>query len=461
LRTTFYTCCNKKYEEFIPIFAHSIICHNPDADVEIGVENVILPVDIQKCLTYIREKYPNNKLNIVAADFNDIKINGRSFYICPNIVRFITVPTIINEYVYISDVDIITLQKNIMDIHVKDMADSKLAYSNIVRPVVNGIKRMTGLHFTKWNEIYPIPDYTDFILNGMTGHDEVFLYNIVKRRTAINESSTFRPVHGIHMSPNRTNVKEWGLSKWKTEWCTYRNSAEFLYLETMFSTNIKNNIAKIDEFHGTGTEKIFTNIYLNNSWKGRESKSGPGASINATRQFLFLLESFIEEYNIRSVTDIGCGDFNWMKNFKFEQIDKYVGIDIVQPLISSNIEKYGNDKISFKYMDLTVELLEKTDLILCKDVLFHMSYNDALKVIDNIKNSKSAYFAATTFYDWNNHDIKTGAWRPINLETEPFNMKNPIRYYKNIENKTEGWVTKSMAIWKIGEKNVSSNCNQY
>ena len=40
--TTIYTCCNKKYEHFIPIFVHSILYHNNDVDVEIGIEDDFL-----------------------------------------------------------------------------------------------------------------------------------------------------------------------------------------------------------------------------------------------------------------------------------------------------------------------------------------------------------------------------------------------------------------------------------
>ena len=97
----------------------------------------------------------------------------------------------------------------------------------------------------------------------------------------------------------------------------------------------------------------------------------------------------------------------------------------------------------------TQDKIDEFDLIFCKDVLFHLSYNDTLKAIGNIKNSNSKYFISTTFYDFKNKDIATGGWRPINLETSPFLMGSPLLLWKNIEGKETGWTSKSIGVWKI------------
>lgn len=196
-------------------------------------------------------------------------------------------------------------------------------------------------------------------------------------------------------------------------------------------------------------KEIFSEKYKNNSWKGTESKSGPGSALIRNKLLLHLIEEFVIKFNIKSLIDCGCGDFNWMKHFNFNLIEKYTGVDIVDSVIESNNKKYSNNTISFKQMNIIDNQISKYDVILCKDVLFHLSFEDVLNCLKNFKESKSTYLISTTFYDFENKDIETGNWRPINLETSPFLLNKPLLLWKNIENKTDGWINKSIGIWKI------------
>jgi hypothetical protein len=253
MKTTFFTCVDNKYEDFIPIFIHSILYHNDDADVEIGVEKLSLDGKIRNSIDFLKDKYPNNKILIREVNFGKYIIDGRNYSIIPNSVRFVETPIIVNEYVYIGDIDIVTLQKDISVIHIKDMKQTGLNYSNIIRSYDNSnMKRLTGLHFTKWDAYYPIPNYVNFAKEGLLNHDEVLLYRLVAMKNDIPESHLFRPVHGIHMSPNRKldDKLGWGLDKWKNEWLSYRESNEFKYLENFcFSKRIMENINMINKYY--------------------------------------------------------------------------------------------------------------------------------------------------------------------------------------------------------------------
>jgi len=194
---------------------------------------------------------------------------------------------------------------------------------------------------------------------------------------------------------------------------------------------------------------IFREKYLNNSWKGSESKSGPGSSLPINKNLIFLLENFVKENKLKTISDYGCGDFNWMRTFNFDLVDNYYGYDIVEEMIDVNNEKFGDKKIKFRTANIIEDQLEKTDIILCKDVLFHLSFDDAIMVLEKIKKSGSIYLISTTFLEFNNYDIKTGNWRPINLQSNPFNMNNPEIIWENIENRNDSYSNKSIAIWKI------------
>ena len=61
---------------------------------------------------------------------------------------------------------------------------------------------------------------------------------------------------------------------------------------------------------------------------------------------LFINE-IIKKYNIKTVTELGCGDANNLKLYK--GFDKYYGFDVSQTVISRNNKEFDSEKISFKY----------------------------------------------------------------------------------------------------------------
>lgn len=250
MRTTFFTCCNKPYEDYIPIFIDSTLFHNKDVDVEIGVEDVNTVANLTEMLEYFN-RY-NARVLIRNASFDEYRIDGIYHPKCPNVVRFIEIPQLKNEFVYICDIDIIILDENIPSIHIKEMEKNGMDYSNIVRPhEKNEPKRLTGLHFSKWDAHYPLPSYVSLVMNNELNSDETFLYKIVEKQHKINESLTFRPVHGIHTSPNRAHgsTPGWGLSGYKEQWLKYRRTSNFMETEKFFSNRIKSNIQKIDDYY--------------------------------------------------------------------------------------------------------------------------------------------------------------------------------------------------------------------
>lgn len=253
IKTNFFTACNGIYKEFIPLFILSHLYHNEDCFVEIGVDTMLKP-DILKSLQVITNFYPN-KFSIHVMDFGPVKVEGKSYNSIPNTIRFFHTPKTKSKYVYISDIDIICLRKELTDIHVKDMEKLNLPYSNIVRPVKDQShphRRLSGLHFTTYDSYYPLPNYDDLCQKGLLQHDEVFLYELVKKRYPnFNTENTYRPVHGIHVSPNRnpTGAMNWGMPNWKNQWYEFRNSKEFKDLEPTLTKMIKEKIQIIEDFY--------------------------------------------------------------------------------------------------------------------------------------------------------------------------------------------------------------------
>jgi SAM-dependent methyltransferase len=213
------------------------------------------------------------------------------------------------------------------------------------------------------------------------------------------------------------------------------------------------------------TEEIFTNIFTKNGWVGKESVSGPGSDSSQVQVIIKEIPVLINRLGIKTVLDVPCGDFNWMKQTNLNGID-YIGADIVGDLIKRNEKLYARVGIEFQKIDLIRDVLPTVDLIICRDCLVHLSYNDIVLVLKNVCESHSSYLLTTTFTEkTNNHDILTGMWRPLNLNKSPFNLPHPIEII--IEGCTEvngAYRDKSLGLWKISDirehmKNIGEAVN--
>ncbi|KKS13838.1 hypothetical protein A2617_00295 [Candidatus Daviesbacteria bacterium RIFOXYD1_FULL_41_10] len=197
---------------------------------------------------------------------------------------------------------------------------------------------------------------------------------------------------------------------------------------------------------------VFENIFKNRSWRGRESISGRGSDSDQTKYIVKRVPALFKKMSISTVLDIPCGDFNWMKNVDLNGI-KYIGADIIEKLIKNNKDKYGKDNISFQYIDITEDSLPQVDLVLMRDFLVHLSYEDIFKTLNNIYRSGAKYLLTTSFTNRKeNKDIITGGWQPLNLRIAPFFFPKPIKIIN--EKCTQGrlsYTDKSLALWEIAE----------
>jgi hypothetical protein len=161
------------------------------------------------------------------------------------------------------------------------------------------------------------------------------------------------------------------------------------------------------KFSKYNIKERFEKIYNENYWESSESRSGIGSEIKNTKTLLQGLENIIEEYNIKSIIDIPCGDFNWMRKLNMRNIN-YTGLDIVQKAIDENNKKYKKTNVSFYPSDITSSELPKGDLMIVRDCLVHFSFEDIKKSILRIKQSKSRYLMTTSFVNLKtNSDILT------------------------------------------------------
>jgi SAM-dependent methyltransferase len=169
-----------------------------------------------------------------------------------------------------------------------------------------------------------------------------------------------------------------------------------------------------------------------------------------TRHVRRELQVLLKDFGVRSILDIPCGDFNWMREMDLAGID-YFGADIVKPLIAKNKEAFENGGVHFEVLDLLTDELPPSDLVICRDCFIHLPLAMISRAIENIRRSKSKWLLASSF-PWRglgpNAEAAVGGFRRINLEMAPFGLPSPVRTI--IEGfHPEGTQDKSLVLYDI------------
>lgn len=137
---------------------------------------------------------------------------------------------------------------------------------------------------------------------------------------------------------------------------------------------------------------IFTNIYAENLWGGGRAKadsaypfdSGAGSGDTAAKPYAECVNRFIRTHAIRRVVDIGCGDFRVGQRIAGLGVH-YIGVDVVEPLIKANQERYGKDRVEFRCIDVISEEPPDGDLCLIREVLQHLSNAEILSILPKLE----------------------------------------------------------------------------
>ncbi|MDP3830690.1 MAG: class I SAM-dependent methyltransferase [Ignavibacteriaceae bacterium] len=200
------------------------------------------------------------------------------------------------------------------------------------------------------------------------------------------------------------------------------------------------------------TEEVFQMIYKTNHWKDEFSASGNGSNDIQTKTIKKALPKLLNEYSIKTMLDLPCGDFYWLSRLNLG-IEKYIGGDIVKEIIEKNTSLYGDENKEFMIMNLISDDLPSADIIFCRDCLVHLSHEDIIKSIRNIKRTKIKFLLTTTFTNRTvNEDIITGDWRILNLEKAPFNFPKPIIIINENCNEGNGsYSDKSLGLWSVSQ----------
>jgi len=140
-------------------------------------------------------------------------------------------------------------------------------------------------------------------------------------------------------------------------------------------------------FRSMNTGEIFSTIYKENIWGGKQGQfySGEGTYDPDAEVYIEKLVNFVRQHNIKSIAEVGCGDFTIMKKVLAQLPDvKFTGMDVVPALIAYHKENHQTDRINFQVTDAIEERLAPADLLIIRQVLQHLKNDAILKILSKI-----------------------------------------------------------------------------
>lgn len=188
-----------KYQSFVVPYIFFALQTNENSHVE-----VIIPKKDEFCKKYKRDLELLKEIN------DNYILREPTFTINKHILntyRFFETPKVKAKYTYITDIDIMFMEEVLPSYLCTWPTD--LVYHNIVR---SNTCRLTGVHMVLSEKYYTnkFISYQKKLYNeNVAENDEVILYKMCKEIHGLPKPNfSYRPIFGIHFSPNRSCYNE-------------------------------------------------------------------------------------------------------------------------------------------------------------------------------------------------------------------------------------------------------------
>src|SRR5689334_13257574 len=135
-----------------------------------------------------------------------------------------------------------------------------------------------------------------------------------------------------------------------------------------------------------------------------------------------VLQNFLRDRQIRSVVDLGCGDWQFSQYIDWSGI-QYTGVDLVPSVVEQNQARFAKSNVRFQLYDGDFSRLPRADLLIAKDVLQHWSNKTVHEFLPTLQ--RYPYSLITNCINprgpTRNIDIPDGGYRYLDLRLPPFN----------------------------------------
>lgn len=166
----------------------------------------------------------------------------------------------------------------------------------------------------------------------------------------------------------------------------------------------------------TTLEQDFSTIYDEKRWG---EGSGAGSDPDAVPGYLDVLRELVRRDDVNSVVDIGCGD--WRLGEKIDWPEDYVGIDVVRSVVEQN--RILHPSWRFVHGDATKMTLPSADLLVCKDVLQHLSDEDAASILRQLGRYRYALLTQDVGENAGRSVENFHRYAPMDLQSRPFSLR--------------------------------------
>ena len=188
--------------------------------------------------------------------------------------------------------------------------------------------------------------------------------------------------------------------------------------------------------------KIFTNIYEKCIWGTNNNSmykgsSGDGSDIEYNiKTYIPFLKTFIKQNDIRSIVDLGCGEFR-CGPYIYNDLDiKYTGYDAYNKVVQRNTSIYPIVKYNFIHLDIVnnKEEIISGDICILKDVMQHWTTDEINIFLDYLiasKKFKYILLCNCSYQDIDSYHSREGEhlFRPLSANYQPLKKYNPKILY--------------------------------
>lgn len=189
------------------------------------------------------------------------------------------------------------------------------------------------------------------------------------------------------------------------------------------------------KFAAKTVAETFSEIYQDNIWGGTSGEfySGEGSTGKYAEKYAAKVKKFIDQNNIKTVVDLGCGDFRVASKFVSKDF-YYTGCDVVPSLVEHLNDKFAAENIEFRCVNIIENELPGGDLCLIRQVLQHLSNDEIERILQNARRFK--YLIITEHYPHPNVEIVPNLDVPhgpdmrlhfdsaVYLDKPPFNLRD-------------------------------------
>ena len=169
--------------------------------------------------------------------------------------------------------------------------------------------------------------------------------------------------------------------------------------------------------------EAFRRHYENDSSEWGNS-SGPGSDAYYNIPYRAFLEQFIRNNDIRSVVDVGCGDWTFSRFVNFAGV-RYQGYDVVESVVERNRTRFGSATVRFDRMPDDLAEVPAADLLIMKDVLQHLPNHEISRHRAGLFDRFPRCLLTNSYRKRDavrNIDIHYGEFRCLDLNAAPYHF---------------------------------------